>query len=472
MTKRSKQGVVVPAPSFLGSGIAVSTGNFYLTYAKNLSYLAMETTKNDLQLIEDFADRITDELLNGDFIPPTVYDKLPNLLKTSSDVFNEPRERDVFLWGVLGALGGCFHNLIAYNEVDKKGLHTNLIVFVVAPPASGKRALDYARKLIQAVKEDFKGKDKKILLVPANNSASGLIQLLEHNEGVGVMIESEIDTLLNAQKQDWGQNNDIIRNSFENEPYSMYRKKDREHVEIGKPRLSIAISGTESQFKQLIVSPDNGLFSRGCYYVFSDIDPVLKSFGRLTTSVDVAEQFVSFAKIVSGYYGLLTSHDSLRINFSALQMSFVQAVFQEAYSVVIDGDELLNLQANVKRSFSIALKISAIMEALFRCENGSLTESSECSERALELGTLLALTSLVHAEWAVKILAAKQRPAIRSNNHKKLYNNLPDVFSKDELIALAVKLGMAQKTGYNAFKYFSDNGHIEMLPDGQYQKLK
>lgn len=110
------------------------------------------------------------------------------------------------------------------------------------------------------------------------------------------------------------------------------------------------------------------------------------------------------------------------------------------------------------------------MEALLRCEKGDLLESNECSQRALELGTLLALTSLVHSEWAVKILEAKQRPVIRSNNHKKLYSNLPDVFSKEEFIALAVRLGMAQKTGYNAFNLFHKTGHIIMLPDGRYEK--
>lgn len=57
--------------------------------------------------------------------------------------------------------------------------------------------------------------------------------------------------------------------------------------------------------------------------MYYDIDPVLKSFGRLNTAIDVDEQFVSFARIVSGYYLQLMQHETVKVYFSETLFSLV-----------------------------------------------------------------------------------------------------------------------------------------------------
>ena len=97
----------------------------------------------------------------GDNIPESIYNNLPFLLKESCNVFNDKYERDIFLTGVLGVLGGCFHNLYAYNEVDKKRVATNLLAIIVGPSASGKGALNYARMIAKEIKQLFAEYSKK-----------------------------------------------------------------------------------------------------------------------------------------------------------------------------------------------------------------------------------------------------------------------------------------------------------------------
>ncbi len=421
---------------------------------------------------KQFKERIFEILFAGEdeYIPGFVIDNIPSLLRDCCGVFNERREKDVFLTGALVALGGSFHNLYAYNEVDRKNVSPNLVAFIVAPPASGKRALEYSKKLIYGIRDTFQSVKKRKLIIPANNSAAGLLQLMYENEGAGVIIESEIDTLLNAQKQEWGKNSDIIRNSFDNENYSMYRKLDKEYIEIEKPKLSIALSGTENQFKELMVSVENGLFSRGCYYFFEDNQPTLKSFGRLNTELNIDDQFARFAKIANDYYEQLCSYEKVQVRFTELQLRQIQATLQEYYDYVYEENK--ELEANVKRAFTIALKISTILEALSRVETGTMKEDNECMDNSLKVGMLLTATYLSHSLLALEAVGGQKKLSAHSDNFTRLYQSLPKEFLKTEVIEKAISMRMSQRTAYNAIKFFRDKNWIELNIEGKFKKIK
>ena len=154
---------------------------------------------------------------HSEYIEKSIYDNLPTLLKQSCEVFKDRNEKDVFLYGALTVLGGAFHNLYAYNGVDKKSVSTNLLTFIIAPPASGKGVLNYSKKLLGKIKETFglrnkiMGLPKSPLIFPGNNSSAGTMALLHQTKGVGIIIESEIDTIANVMKQEWGNYTDILR---------------------------------------------------------------------------------------------------------------------------------------------------------------------------------------------------------------------------------------------------------------------
>jgi hypothetical protein len=83
--------------------------------------------------------------------------------------------------------------------------------------------------------------------VPANNSATGLFQILNDNKGVGLLFETEGDTLVQTFKGEHGNYSDGFRKAFHHETISYNRRKDREYVELEKPCLSALLSGTPKQ---------------------------------------------------------------------------------------------------------------------------------------------------------------------------------------------------------------------------------
>jgi len=68
----------------------------------------------------------------------------------------------------------------------------------------------------------------KTLLIPANSSATSVYQVLNDNQGVGLMFETEGDTLANTFKSDYGNFSDGFRKAFHHEMISYTRRKDRE----------------------------------------------------------------------------------------------------------------------------------------------------------------------------------------------------------------------------------------------------
>ena len=236
------------------------------------------------------------------FMSSKIFEQLPLLLREGCQVFKDDRERDVFLTGALGVLSGCLPEV--KGIYDGRILYPNLYAFVIAPAASGKGAIVFARTLGVAYHEQLieeskvkyqayrqtliryesdlikykKGKLSELptapeeqtfkkLFIPANSSSAMLIRQLSSNESGGILFESEADTLGNVLKQDWGGYSDLMRKAFHHEAISYSRKFNDQYIEIEKPKLSVVLSGTPSQVLTLIPSTEDGLFSR-FYFMF------------------------------------------------------------------------------------------------------------------------------------------------------------------------------------------------------------
>src|SRR5450756_1724455 len=140
-------------------------------------------------------------------IPENVHGQLPTFLKEGCDQFADSRERDVFLTLALAIISGCLPEVKA--EYDKRVYYPNLFALVVAPPANGKGIISFAKllgvplhkKLMnESMQSDPKKGIKKTLYIPADTSAAMLMLHLQANEGIGIVCESEADTLVNAFK--------------------------------------------------------------------------------------------------------------------------------------------------------------------------------------------------------------------------------------------------------------------------------
>ncbi|MCC9134989.1 DUF3987 domain-containing protein [Pontibacter silvestris] len=235
--------------------------------------------------------------------PNEVYENLPELQRLLCQKIIDTNEREVLFVGLLGVVSGILPNVCGYY--GGKLLQPNLFTYTLGPYGEGKSGLMWARKIAEPIhkekhemakelrkahrdemaryKKEFKlfeqGKLDKMpeqpeqpphlkLYIPSNIGKTGMLQLLEENQGRGILFETEADTLADAIKQDHGGFSDVLRQSFGHEPISFFRRTNNEDVEILSPALSVVLSSTHDQLLKLIPTIENGLFSRFLYYEF------------------------------------------------------------------------------------------------------------------------------------------------------------------------------------------------------------
>ena len=96
-------------------------------------------------------------------IPESVFNNLPELFKKGIEVLKDNREKDVFLTGALSIISGCLPNVTGLY--GGKVVFPNLFSFLLAPPASGKGALTFAKMLAdkyhQTVMSDSREAEKE-----------------------------------------------------------------------------------------------------------------------------------------------------------------------------------------------------------------------------------------------------------------------------------------------------------------------
>ncbi|MBL7780821.1 MAG: DUF3987 domain-containing protein [Saprospiraceae bacterium] len=219
-----------------------------------------------------------------------VFDNLPSLLKDACSVLEEQAEKEVFLVGALGVISGLLPNLRGFYDTQYYGC--NLYCYILGAYGSGKGTLQLARrlgneihlkrkersaKMLAQYKQDcIDAKENKLaepekpgdlmLFFPANNSKSGVVELLNNNGGTGILFENEGDTLADALKTDYGGFSDVLRKAFHHEPISFYRRTGSELREVETPHLSVILSSTPDQYQKLVPTIQNGLFSRFLHF--------------------------------------------------------------------------------------------------------------------------------------------------------------------------------------------------------------
>jgi hypothetical protein len=227
-------------------------------------------------------------------IPGLLYARLPRFLQECCAPFESERERDVMLLGLLTVLSGCFPGVGGVYRRRTYGL--NLFTFIIAPAASGKGTLAWAQFLVlpwhkrqleksaatfaeyQAAQNNDKAKEGTIgsppprrvtLFLPANSTSAAILTQLAENGGHGIIFETEADTLSGALGADFGNFSDLLRKAFEHEPVSVLRKLDRQYIDLERPALSMALTGTPGQVPRLLKSAEDGLVSRILFYTFT-----------------------------------------------------------------------------------------------------------------------------------------------------------------------------------------------------------
>ncbi len=292
-------------------------------------------------------------------IPPEIHKNLPNLLQQIVSKADSPEDADLLLLGSMTVFSSCLPNIYGlYNQCE---VYPNLFLFVAAKASAGKGRLSLCRRLVTPIhkhlremyavekeqyevelsryvatknKEDLTKPQEpplRTLFIPANNSATGLFQLLKENEEKGLIFETEGDTLAQTFKSEHGNYSDGFRKAFHHEPISYNRRKDREFVELAHPQLSALLSGTPRQVQSLIPDAENGLFSRFLFY-YINLQPVWKNVFAGNENAPLEYQFDRIANDFQILFHRL-QQQSVRLRFALSEQQ------QEEFNTYFDNTQ-------------------------------------------------------------------------------------------------------------------------------------
>ena len=490
-------GISLPIPPLREGGRR--SGEFFHTLkedfsARNPIAESAESAENSAEPLPTFSQSISDNL-------PTI---MQRIVKSSvSDV-----DADILVLGSLTVMSACIPKV--YGMYDGREVFANLFLFVTARASAGKGRLSLCRHLAEPIHQALRDKYDELkgqyesalaayavnrkntletppkeppfltLFLPANSTSTVVYQVLAQNSGVGLLFETEGDTLANAFKSDLGNYSDGFRKAFHHEMISYLRKKDLEYVELGKPKFSAVLSGTPQQILNLIPDAENGLFSRFIFYVM----PTQLVWHDMFVSKDNTTADEKFERIGRDFCTLLKKLPDGPIQFTLSSAQGVQFndFFRDTQSryAAIFGEEIV---ATVRRLGLIMFRIAMILTVLRHIEEVPAKRKKSLKKMVctdVDYDTALAVIQVLlqHSAAVFQTLprrtdhaaALKGRRQLSDAVRQKFLAALPDTFDRPTYIQVAASLNILERT---AERYVSDlckSGHLKHPSNGQYTK--
>jgi len=376
-------------------------------------------------------------------IPLEIYSHLPAFLNHVLKPFPDKQKRDIVLLSTLAVFSGCLPKI--FGLYAGKRYNMNFFLIIVGPAGSGKSNALWARTLVKRIECAIREEDR-VLFLPADMSSAALLGLLKKNDERGIIIASEIDTLAQNFKKEWGDVSPLLRAAFEHEAYDSMRKGDKEHpiLQLARPEISMLMTGTPSQVSTFIPTTESGLFSRTCMY-YNDLEPKWHEvFPRTAESRDsllsTEEQLgpcIDEAKLVWDAY---MSQENSEIPFTLTESQRIS--FHNRFtelSTKYGSRSEVDALATIHRQGLITFRIAGILTALrnYHRNPADLT----CSDEDLQTAFILCDIFIANA-FSIAELLEKTTVHVRYDSKMKLYDALPNAFNYSEALAVGVKLGI------------------------------
>ena len=445
-----------------------------------------------------------------DTFSQTVGGQLPDILKRIVADAVSPVDADLLILGSLTVFSACLPNV--YGVYDRREVFSNLFLYVTASASAGKGRLSLCRHLAAPLHRELREQYRKsmerykqeqlqyimnkkkgeasepeeppflTLFIPANSTATVVYQTLSQNNGVGLLFETEGDTLANAFNSDLGNYSDGFRKAFHHEMISYLRKKDREYVEITKPKFSAILSGTPEQVFNLIPSAENGLFSRFIFYVMpTEIvwhDMFDASEGPTADELfkEIGGDFYQFHKLLGAQPIRFTLKQEQQRRFNAF-FSKTQAEYAALF-----GNDII---ASVRRLGLILFRFAMILTVLRQMDEGAFPLALDDGKEALlvctdaDFDTALAMVKVLlqHTVRVFQALPRRTERRFRQDRRQRTESfmqtflaALPDAFSRSGYLQTAADMGINEKTAERYIAELCRSGMLEHPASGQYVK--
>ena len=430
-------------------------------------------------------------------VPQEVLSSLPMLLRGLCGHYPAGAERSVALMSALSVLSGCMPNVRAahYDRHDGYGLH--LMFALVARSGGGKGILSQIERLVAGVDKTVRetaqaaaadwDDEKRFLsrgqrmeaprpfpsayLLPANASKTYLLNAVAAAGETACVVETEIDTLVGASEQEWGDFSDLIRKAFHHEPYRMGRMGagEGDTLTIERPSLALALSGTWGQVERLFgKNVENGFFNRFGFFV-SSAERGFRS-QRPTRRTLARDAFLAKASgDVEGLYLDLQGRLSpLTVHLDDAGWDAVDAVLQPAYEHAQASWMSERLTPFVQRLGVMCVRVAGLLTVL-RAWDHNLPVSRESNMWATPLDVRLALelTRVWYAHGYALLSHLTPRPermdplAGVPSACRALYEALPAEFKRADADEAGDALGSKKRTVKDHLQRLQEAGMLQ-----------
>lgn len=351
---------------------------------------------------------------------------LPTPIKDMLDIYGKPkmkalqrqfyRLQDMVILTILTVLSSAMMKFCFYS----RGSHyyPSLMSIIVAMAGSGKSIIEPVFELISPIHNEFREKfgalmkaykeqqmkmklmSKKELKeyvseilekpsqlffrIPADSTYAAFMKALAIMEGIGIILDTEIDTMLNSFKSDMGDYSVFLRKNFKHEPHSYSRKTEDEYYEIKIPRFSVVLSGTLNQMERFLNEVLSGLYSRFCIYWNPALPEWEDEEYYEEEPVDEKQHYQKFGEHVARLYHVLNRReDDVKFRVTKKQLKKFNKNFASLHAnyVALDGGDI---SASIFRMSVICRRIAMIFSM-----SRLLYLSEKEMEKALESGVII-----------------------------------------------------------------------------------
>lgn len=348
-----------------------------------------------------------------------VYHKVPTVLKKIVDLFgyDEPDTKTMLLLGQLAVLSSVMPNVRCL--LRDENCYPNMGLVVSGSSSAGKSGLLICRHLVNGIDDRISAQggvplpndslSMRALIYPSDMSNAAFNKMLDDNQGRGLIIESEMKTIISALRNaDWGLKREMLLKVFEHEEISVARADGR-FFKISEPKLSMALSGVENDVLDFLGTDGvgSGLVSRMLFYTLKQKQMKWRSLagsgGSRKTAKELLEEEIA---MVEQMYAILEKRQTvLTLNLSDEQLARIDQwaapKFYDQSLRIILGDDVVSV---IKRYPMHIMRLAVVLSVLRYMERGyqeQLLNSPELPIEDLDLDIALEIASMLflHAQY-------------------------------------------------------------------------
>lgn len=419
---------------------------------------------------------------------------LPVPLRDLMPLATTESERDMLLLSALAGAGCAMPHYYALHGPNAKRYYPNLLLFIEARAAQGKSIASISRKLLMPLAK------RGHFFLSADSTHAAFVDHLANQGGRGFCYESEGSVITDVWRRNCSGYNALLRKAAEHEDYTLSRKTSGD-ITITEPRLSMVITGTFDQYRALVPSAANGLFSRIIPLVIRDQtefrqDIFLSTFDavqqRSGEEPSPEQPYATATRLMQLYDALAALEEPIRFTFTREQAADLGHAFYTQSQPLIQtlGG---NFHQSVARTAVHTLRIVMILTMLRNMDN-IITDDSDhplpllgkgygeaggkgllvCSDEDYRTARLIGTKLLLHAADAYAQIGADLQDAIPrtrfSLQQQTFLAQLPMEFSKAECEESASETGISPRTVRYWLESWVTRGLLLRIQHGQYRK--